>query len=102
PPAPFELHLVPWWVLMVPGGWLPCLQSVARSLLSSLVCRESSEVGQRAGSGFGEGQRHRSIPRLLRCPCRLSQRRVSAVQTRARSERRLSTAPGLLSPAAPV
>jgi len=29
-------------VLMVPGGWLSCLQSVARGLLSSLVRRESS------------------------------------------------------------
>ena len=23
PSASFELHLVPWWVLMVQGGWLP-------------------------------------------------------------------------------
>src|SRR5438128_11604628 len=58
PPASFELHLVPWWVLMVPGGWLPCLRSVIRSLLSSLACREGTQdLAYRAGSGFGEGHR---------------------------------------------
>ena len=64
PPASFELHLVPWWVLMVPDGWLPCLQSVARSLLSSLVCRESSEVGLASGIRFWR----RTAPRASALP----------------------------------
>src|SRR5882724_4788133 len=78
-PASFELHLVPWWVVMVPGGWLPCLQSVARGLLSSLVCRESS--GGRLPSGIRFWRR---TPEDGRCGLpvdpRAAQRRVAPRQ----------------------
>ncbi len=87
PPASFELHLVPWWVLMVPGGWLPCLQSVARGLVSSLVCRESS--GGRLPSGIRFWRRTR-----LSRACKSCDRRSASATS--------FTASGLASRAVPI